>query len=123
MKRELARLAALSGHDVHIVVAGPIRRKCDPGAVRREAGVDVAGPVVGESLDPGAVFVCHPDVAQIAEGDLALRVRGIAEQLCLRGSESREQQQNSRQKGLGDHSSLRALWYDAAAGRASSAGG
>ncbi len=85
----LARLAAGGGDDVHVVVALAVGGESDPVAVGREARVLVAGLVVGEAQDARAVFIGDPDVAEIAEGDFAFGVSGMAEKFHLRLGEHR----------------------------------
>src|SRR5436190_23670835 len=71
VKREPARCAAGGGHDEDVVVAVAIGGEGDPAAVRREARVYFARPIVGDPLHVRAVLVRDPDVTEIAEGDLA----------------------------------------------------
>src|SRR5205823_4674401 len=66
--------AAGGGHDEHVVVAVAVRREGDPLAVGGELGVGVAGGVDGEPAGVGAVVVDQPEVAEVAEDDLALVV-------------------------------------------------
>ena len=107
MEGELARLAAGRGDHVDVVVAVAIGGEGDPLAVGREAREDVAGLVVGEALDVGAVLIGDPDIAEVAEGDLALGVSGVAEQLHLRLRESGQQQRNRQQEHFTKHANLR----------------
>jgi hypothetical protein len=63
MEGKLLGLAAGCGDDEDVVIAVAVGGEGDPVAVRAVAGVDVAGCVVGEALDVGAVFIGGPDVA------------------------------------------------------------
>src|SRR5262249_28510852 len=70
-------LAAGGGDDEDVVVAVAVGGEGDPLAVGREARVGVAGAVDGEPLRARAVLVDQPQVAQVAEDDLAVVVIGV----------------------------------------------
>src|SRR5207248_3471614 len=72
-----------------------------PLAVGREARVDVAGAVDGHALGVGTVLVDGPQVAEVAEDDLALVVVGMAGELDLDGLRRRGDQ--ASQKGRQAH--------------------
>src|SRR5215472_16754242 len=69
---KLFRDAAFGGYDKDIIVSVAVGRERDPLPVGRKARVDVARLVHGQPLRIAAVFVCHPDVALIAESDFAI---------------------------------------------------
>ena len=75
--------AAGRGDDVDVHVPLAVAGERDRAAVGREPGVDVARLVDGQALDVLAVLVGGPDVAQVAERDLAVVVVGITHQLRL----------------------------------------
>ena len=85
MEGKLPGLAALGRHDEDVKVAEAVAGKSDPFAVGREAGMNVAGGVNREPLRIGAVLVDQPEVAQVAEDDLAVVVIGVADELDLDG--------------------------------------
>src|SRR4029079_12903845 len=95
------RRAAADGNDEHVVVAVAVRRKGDPLAVGREPRIDLARQVVGDTVRIAAVLVGGPDVAEIAEGDLAGVIVGMAGQPYRRGGERRGRQREYERRGSG----------------------
>ena len=81
---ELFRLATGGGDDENVVIAVAAGGEGDPVAIRREAWIDVARLVVGEAGDAAAVLVGDPEVAEVAEGDLAFGIGRVAEEFHLR---------------------------------------
>ena len=70
--------------DVHVSLA--VGGERDRAAVGREPRVNVAGRVHGQAVDVLAILVGGPDVTQVGEGDLAVVIIGIANQLRLAGA-------------------------------------
>jgi hypothetical protein len=81
---QLTRLSAICGNDVDVIVAGAIGRKRDPLSIRRKARINFASFVVRDALHSGAIFVGDPDVAQVAERNFAVGIRGITQEARLR---------------------------------------
>src|ERR1700721_2551263 len=104
VERELPRLAAGGRDDVHIVVAVAVGREGDRGAIGRESRKLVARLVIGETQDVGAVLIGDPDVAQVAERNLAFGIGGMAQQLYLRLHQDGQQEYSGRQESFSHRS-------------------
>ena len=89
---ELARFAAFGADDVNVVISRAVGGERDPISVRRKAWIDLAGDVVGQTPDAGAIVVRDPDVPEIAEGDAAFGISGVAQQFGLGEGEGGKRQ-------------------------------
>src|SRR5262249_48620645 len=72
---------ALTGDDKNVVIAVAIGGEGNPLAIGREAGIDVPRGVHRDPLYIAAIFIGDPDVAEITEGDFAIVIAGMAQQL------------------------------------------
>src|ERR1051326_3056183 len=98
MKSQLLRRAARRRDDEDVVVAITIRGERDPLSIRREGGIDIARLVHREPLEVAAVFIRHPDVAEIAERHLAGVIRGMAQQFDFTEGGDREEEQKKNRE-------------------------
>ena len=104
MPGQAPRRASRRRDDEHVVVAVTIRREGDPLSVGREARIDVARPIVGQAQRTGAVLIRGPDVAEVAEGDPAGVVIGMARKPDRTGGQglaAREQDERANQAQRG----------------------
>ncbi len=97
--RERPGVAAAGGDDEDVEVAVAVAREGDPLAVGREPRVVVAALVDREPLDVRAVLAGDPDVAQVAERDLARVVVRVADEpgLAAEGRAGQHQRQRDRE--------------------------
>ena len=114
VERESAGRPAARGNDEHVVVPVALGGESDPLPIRAEAGIDVPSHVIRETARVGAVLVDHPDVAQVAEGDLPCVEVGRPGQPHggrthgRRGQDEREG--DEQQLACSDHGFLPDMW-------------
>ena len=109
MPGQLLWFAARGGDHIDPVVAFAIGREGDPLSIRRETRVDLTGGIVGEASDAGAVFIGNPDVSQVAERYLSLRIGGVAEEFHLRGGRATDSQSKKKNGQFRSHDFITVL--------------
>src|SRR5713226_1143929 len=98
MKSQLLRRAAAGGNDEDIEVAVAVARERNPFAVRRETRISIARLVHGQALDVLPRLIGRPDVAEICEGDAAVRVTRIAHKFGFAAKRERSKRADEQQR-------------------------